>query len=189
MLKKMCYTAILASLAAGVQAQEHQYFNFFYTGFVNDGAFNPHVKYGGSFSGRDLNNDGVLTKNELTSMVVLDVDYTKCTAGPDCTLDFSFDYKNGLSIAAHYYDDNAPYYETWSQRTFKTGDYAYRYAANRVSIPFSRLDYFSPQTQLQVLSAVPEPSAYAMMGLGLGLVALAAMCRRRKHAGYASLAV
>ena len=40
MLKKMCCTAILASLSLGAQAQEHQYFNFFYTGFVNDGVFN-----------------------------------------------------------------------------------------------------------------------------------------------------
>lgn len=188
MLKKICCTAMLASLAAGAQAQEHQYFNFFYSGFVNEDVFNPHVKYGGSFSGRDLNNDGVLTTNELTSMVALGIDYTRCTVGPNCTLDFSFDYKNGLNIAAHYYDDNAPHYETWTQRDFYTGDAVFRYAANRVTIPFSRLDYFSPQTQLQILSAVPEPGTYAMMGLGLGLLALATMYRRRKHGIHPGLA-
>lgn len=170
---------LLASVAAHAQAI---HWTFSYTGFYDREAaqFLPDMTLSGSFTGSDTNGDGVLDRDELTSLTIGTQDYVACAASSNTTYhcgadSFTFSPDSGLSFSVGEYGGDA---EGWvgSGHIVTTGDAVYDYQFNPDTSTEHHLDW-TEATSLNMMSAVPEPASYAMLVAGLAGIAL---YRRRR---------
>ncbi|OFA03430.1 PEP-CTERM sorting domain-containing protein [Duganella sp. HH101] len=178
MLKKLLVIACVAATCASATAAPVAY-NFSYTGALRNYAFPgadtwiSDYRIAGSFTGEDKDHNGVISETEVSSLKIegTDIDNTEYIQQGNCNCrmdQFSFKLKEqSLYFAASYTDWRDTY--SWITNTgvfipLEHGQYYLSY-------------YFTPDT-VYTLTAVPEPSTYAMMGAGL--LGLAAIQRRRK---------
>ncbi|ELX13375.1 hypothetical protein Jab_1c20000 [Janthinobacterium sp. HH01] len=182
MFKKLLAVACVAATCASATATPVTY-NFSYVGAgLNEPYSGPDrwisdYRIAGSFSGEDKDHNGVISETEVRSLKIegTDIDNTEYIQQSNCNCNcymelFSFKLKEqNLVFAASY--------TSWRS--------VYSLITNTaVHIPTDRVNYityyFTPDT-IYTLTAVPEPSTYAMMGAGLlGLVV--AQRRRKKSA-------
>lgn len=177
-----------ALLFAGVAAHaQPTHWTFSYTGFYDREAaqFLPEMTLSGSFAGTDADADGVLERDELTSLTIGTRDYVACGASSNATYhcgadSFTFSPESGLSFSAGEYGGDP---EGWvgSGHLVTSGQSLYDYQFNPNTTTEHHLDW-TAATNFSMMSAVPEPAPYAMLvaGLaGLGLVGRKRLTRRR----------
>ena len=184
MMKKIICATLLA--ASGLTAHATpQSFSFTYTGFnvarYEDWwmesppiVFQADAAISGQFTGDDLNHDGVLRTDEVSSMKVGSIDYRGSTGG--ALWDFS--YRPGGVLSFKLYDG-------WTEGDGWVGAGEELYTGNfygKYIVSYGRQEgqllKWTPQTTLSV-SPVPEPETYAMMLLGLlGVAGLRRRSRR-----------
>jgi hypothetical protein len=170
---------LFASVAAHAQSS---HWTFDYTGFYDREAavFLPEMTLSGAFTGVDANDDGVLDRDELTSLTIGSMDYVACGGNSNATYhcgadSFRFSPDSGLSFSVGEYGSDP---EGWvgSGHIVTTGDALYDYQFNPNTSTEHHLDW-TRATTLNMISAVPEPASYAMLAAGLAGIAL---YRRRR---------
>ncbi|WP_181259254.1 PEP-CTERM sorting domain-containing protein [Pseudoduganella armeniaca] len=177
MLKKLLPVALLALTAATAQATERTW-TWTYQGFYNQASakFDPSFKVSGTFTGDDLNRDGTISLQELTSfeMGYYTADACANEYGAHCYVDaFSFSSDRKLAFKSrHYYIDDGPF----SSGTYiTTGEKVMQWGYFGPTETYTWTD----QTKLTLVQLpVPEPSTYAMFGAGM--LVLAGLRARRK---------
>ena len=148
-------------------------FNGFYDS-VSD-SFLPQEVISGSFRGEDRDADGLLERDELVSLVIGELDYVACAAASNAyyqcgATSFTFSQDAGLHFSVGSYGSDP---EGWvgGGRLITTGDQHYAYDFNP-GMTTERHLYWTSDTQLSMNSismaaAVPEPSTWTMLALGL----------------------
>ncbi|WP_338765230.1 PEP-CTERM sorting domain-containing protein [Massilia sp. METH4] len=147
--------------------------------------WHPNVTFGGTFRGEDTNSDGFIMLDEISSLIVdtpFPPDFVVgCPPagvdgiGPtDCKFSaFSYQIGGPLTFSAAYQITTGGYplyeYSFWPEHSItmypaNLGD-GYTYS-------------FVDATTFDISSAVPEPSTYAMLLGGLGLISCAARWRK-----------
>jgi len=180
-------TALL--LGSALAQAQSAHWTFTYTGFYDHEAavFLPDMQISGSFTGTDLNADGVLELGELNSLTIGSMDYIAC--GPrsnayyHCGADgFVFSPDKGLSFSLGEYGSDP---EGWrgGGHLIESGKMSYEYQFDPTTTTEHHL-YWTDGTVLSMLSAspvtpVPEAPAWAMLAAGLGAVGCARLLRRR----------
>ena len=166
---------------------------FSFAGFFDReaGVFLTDETISGSFTGDDSNANGLLEKNELSSLVVGETDYIACAASSNpyyqCgATAFSFSLADGLNFAVGSYGNDP---EGWvgGGRLITTGDMHYAYDFNPGGTHERHLMWTSDTVLTMNAKAmivqVPEPGTWAMMGLGLA--GLGWQLRRRGNKAHA----
>ena len=147
---------------------------FTYTGFFHEegGQFLPNASIHGYFETDDLNANGVLERDEVTSFVLRGQEYVGWRCGPEvamCGL-WEFSYTPGASLN---------FYTSWSTDPWNEAGVAGGTARSGVEI--KEFSYwmgnsatytlrFTEDTIFEI-SPVPEPATYGMLALGLGVLA------------------
>ncbi|MQA21785.1 PEP-CTERM sorting domain-containing protein [Rugamonas rivuli] len=192
MLNKVLCAGLLA--ASCMVAHAEQNWSFTFTGFYDQEAdvFLPANQLSGTFSGTDLNGNGILELNELSRLHIngeyaadnfincASTSYFACGTG-------SFSYRLGgkldFDLGWHGWDDEG-YLDTGHRIHTYDVDFAWdRHGPCCAGSTEQHLNW-TAQTQQVVLGPVPEPAGYAM--LGVGLLGLALRKRRRVNAAIAS---
>lgn len=163
------FACALCLYAAASPALADDY-RFAYTGFADlrdGGRFNPSVQLTGSFSGSDLNGDGVLGADELTALDIGSFHLFCLTSDNPflhCHDEFAYSPRTGALRFVVALGEREFAFEAVSGRYFFLHGTA------------DEFDYaWTPQTQL---SLVPEPGRW-----GLLLAALPVLLRRGRRAG------
>ncbi len=186
MLKQLACAAFLAVSAAGVSAQTH--WDFVYTGFEHQetGIFHPSLQIEGSFDGVDVDLDGILEHNEVTSFTLDMLEYVDnphgCTINECSLLSFSYGLGNGeLNFeSSSYYTDDFNY--TYS--SVIAGVRSVNQGGNGSGEFFTTTLVWTDRTTFLIdpaVAPVPEPSTMAM--LGAGLLAVGLVRRRERNKG------
>lgn len=184
-------TALL--LGSALAHAQSAHWTFTYTGFYDHEAavFLPGMQISGSFTGTDLNADGVLELGELNSLTIGSMDYIACgtrsNAYYHCGADsFVFSPDKGLSFSLGEYGSDP---EGWrgGGHLIESGKMSYEYQFDPYTTTEHHL-YWTEGTVLSMMSAspvtpVPEAPAWAMLAAGLGAVGL----WRRRPAKFAFL--
>jgi hypothetical protein len=182
----LCCTAVHASpISLGFS------FNGFYDSASS--SFVPEEVVSGSFTGEDLDGDGVLEKSELLSLVIDELDYIACAAASNAhyqcgATSFAFSAGSGLQFSVGSYGSDP---EGWvgGGRLITTGDQHYAYDFNPGMTverhlywtSDTRLTMVSMATAMQAATEMPEPGSWAL--LGVGLLGMAWRGRRYHAAG------
>jgi len=180
-------TALL--LGSALAQAQSAHWTFTYTGFYDHEAavFLPDMQIAGSFTGTDLNADGVLELAELNSLTIGSMDYIACASGSNayyhCGADsFAFSPDKGLSFSLGEYGSDP---EGWrgGGHLIESGKMSYEYQFDPYTTTEHHL-YWTDGTALSMLSAspvtpVPEAPAWAMLAAGLGAVGCGRLLRRR----------
>lgn len=191
-----CALLICSTLA---QAQTTNW-TFSYTGFYDReaAAFLPDAQLQGSFSGFDVNADGVLERSELTSLLVGGTDYIACAATSNSyascgASSFSFSQGGGLAFSLGAFGSDP---EGWVSggHTITTGDSDFTWHYDPSSSMEHHLDWNAGTRlsltndaevggvgaiQLGSIPAVPEASHWAMLLAGLAGIGALRMARKR----------
>jgi MYXO-CTERM domain-containing protein len=171
-------TALLFGSALAHAQSAH--WTFTYTGFYDQeaAAFLPDMQIAGSFTGFDLNADGVLEIGELSSLTIGSMDYVACAASSNayypCGADsFVFSPNSGLAFSLGEYGSDP---EGWNSggHLIESGKLSYDYQIT----PYNTVEHhllWNENTVLSMVSAspvspVPEAPAWAMLAAGLGAV-------------------
>lgn len=191
-MKTPFFTAALLTALATATPVQAQSWNFSYTGFqyvYQDNPdfppiseYRPDLNVSGTFTGQDSNHDGVISHDELTSLVVSGYDYKACEAGSNtwwhCGVEDNFRFQidnRSLTMSAGE-NGHDPEGWVWGGSGFSTAQGYYNYR----SMPGSSLSEawkITPNTAHWV-AAVPEANTWAMLMAGLG--ALGFIARRRR---------
>ncbi|WEF35775.1 PEP-CTERM sorting domain-containing protein [Pseudoduganella chitinolytica] len=182
MLDKLLPAALMVFTAASASAQTR--WDFAYSGFHYQelDIFLPSARIDGSFEGTDVNGDGILQRQELTSFVVDTMEYVNNPDGcvmTSCSLsDFSYGIRSGkLDFASSWtYSDDFNY----SVGRIKAGQFSSVVGENG-SGEWSESTYlWTDRTTFWINPApVPEPSSIALLGAGVLVVGV---WRRRARA-------
>jgi MYXO-CTERM domain-containing protein len=186
---KSVFTATALLLGSALAHAQTAHWTFTYTGFYDQEAavFLPDMQIAGSFTGSDLNANGLLEREELSSLTIGSMDYVACAAGSNayyhCGADsFVFSTAGGLSFSLGEYGSDP---EGWvgGGHLIESGKLSYEYHYDPRTTTEHHL-YWTDNTLLSMVSAspvspVPEAPAWAMLAAGLGAVAL---WRRRPRA-------
>lgn len=165
---------------------------FTYTGFhsVEQQAFDPAATLDGTFTGEDLDRDGVLELGEVSLLLVQPLRLATSMVGcPDyeyplykgCALDrFSYSAKDGLDFAGFVsiQDENNGAYirvdvdsgQSWLDRS----------GSVRTGSSFRDTWEWTPRTTVNIVSTIPEPANASMLTLGMAGLAAGALLRRRR---------
>lgn len=184
---KFIVTAGALLLASTLAHAQTSHWAFSYTGFYDQEAavFLPDMRIDGSFTGVDANGDGVLERNELTSLLVDSKDYVACAAdsnaGYHCDADsFRFSTGSGLSFSVSEASSDP---EGWygGGHVVTTGQMAYDYQFNPYASSEHHLLWTDgtafamssalPDTATSI-PAVPEAPAWMMLLAGVGGIGL-----------------
>ncbi len=189
MLKTIALAALMAASCAANAA--HNTWDFSYTGFLDEstGAFLADYTISGSFSGEDLNHDGVLDKSEVFSLMLNGMNFIACAGDSNefyhCGTD-AFDYRIGgaLTLEAGLF--------SYDPEGFTGGGYSFTAGKSEIDYAYSPFHnmrnarLWTDQTQFTITPAssgsvipVPEASTWSMLLTGLGIVSFAALKRRR----------
>ncbi|WP_338771297.1 PEP-CTERM sorting domain-containing protein [Massilia sp. METH4] len=189
-IKHVLKGAVLAACCALAQSAMADEWAFEWRGFqINnpDGSyFDANFDYKGTFTATDANHDNAITLEELTSLKIWGQDLLVCPwEGESCGVSaFSYNAASGLQFSAYYYYS---YEDEWSH-SIDTDAYTYdaresftwnHSGQGSVNEWYTR--DFTPQTveTVTLISSVPEPTTYAM--LGAGLLLMGAVAKRRKQ--------
>jgi MYXO-CTERM domain-containing protein len=179
---KFVITATALLLGSALAHAQSAHWTFSYTGFYDHEAavFLPEMQIAGSFTGTDLDADGVLEIGELSSLTIGSMDYVACAAGSNpyyhCGADsFSFSPDRGLAFSLGEYGSDPEGFHSGGH-LIESGKLSYDYQIT----PYSTMEHhlgWTADTTLSMLSAspvspVPEAPGWAMLLAGLGAVAL-----------------
>ncbi|NHZ34563.1 PEP-CTERM sorting domain-containing protein [Massilia rubra] len=186
---------IAAALLAGSAQAGSTLSQFTYTGFFHEeaGQFLPNAQIYGYFETEDLNGNGVLERNEVTSFVLNGQQYA-AGCGPEvfmCGL-FEFSYAPGAALS---------FSTSWS--TDPWGEFGVAGGQAVSGIEVKEYSYWMgnsasytlrwTEDTLFEISPVPEPATYGMLALGLGVLAWRsrrlARSGTREHVNHPRLAV
>lgn len=181
---KRC-VAVLAMVAASVSQAET--WNFSYKGFYDAGptTWRPDYILSGSFTGNDIDSDGIISRGELTSFTIGGstlLGNPTCPnlgVGLDCRLD-SFSYHLTGSLAfdgtQSYSDDVFANYNHW------VAGYRVQYSHSSPGANSSQTLYWTDDTVFTISPPpVPEPSIMAMASAGALLLAGSRLRQRRRN--------
>lgn len=201
---KYLITAGALLLCSTLSHAQSANWTFSYTGFYDreNAAFLPGAQLQGSFSGSDSNANGVLEREELTSLLVGSTNYIACAGDSNayyhCGADrFTFGSNGSLAFSVGEYGADP---EGWvgGGHAITTGDSDSTWQYNPMSSTEHHLDWtaatrlsLTNQTELngadggtspiQVgqIPAVPEASAWSMLLAGLGAIGGLQALRRK----------
>lgn len=185
MLNKSLCAGLLA--ASCMVAHAEQNWSFTFTGFYEQESetFLPEQQLSGTFSGTDLNRNGILELNELSRLHINGEssadNFVNCSTGSPyffCgTASFSYRLGGKLKFDLGWAGrDDEGFLDTGHRIRTDDVDYKwYRFGACCSTLTERHL-YWTAQTQQVVLGPVPEPATYAMLGVGLLGLAL-----RKRH--------
>ena len=177
MLKMSMMAAIIAA-AASAHAED-QTFDIVYKGLysVDDHVFQPDKTLKVELTVNDLDGNGDYTENEVKALKASHIDYKGV-----CTVEHCLEYFNwargGLpdySAVYHAFDG------FYNELTIVNPGVEYReFVQSNFGFRYDLTWHWTPETQttITLTSPVPEPSGYAM--LGVGLAGIAALGRRRR---------
>jgi MYXO-CTERM domain-containing protein len=185
---KHLFTATALLFGSALAQAQSAHWTFTYTGFYDQeaAAFLPGLQITGSFTGTDLDGDGLLEREELASLTIGSMDYVACAAGSNayyhCGAEsFAFSPGRGLSFSVGEYGSDP---EGWNSggHLLESGKLSYDY---RIT-PYNTAEHhllWTEHTLLNMVSAsavtpVPEAPTWAMLAAGLGAVGL---WRRRRR--------
>ena len=181
MLKQLIQAGILTCLCGSAHATAT--WNFQYQGFLDtrDGLFHAERKVNGSFIGGDWNANGIVERSEITSLVLNGVDYVICEPATNayyvCSIEaFTFSTAGGLTFTAGERGKD-PEGLVGGGHYFVAGEGEYHYRF-RPGFEENYSYRWTPETTFTI-TAVPEPSTWAMLGAGLLLTAAAVRRARR----------
>jgi MYXO-CTERM domain-containing protein len=179
---KHLFTATALLFGSALAHAQSAHWTFTYTGFYDQeaAAFLPDMQIAGSFTGIDVDADGVLEIGELSSLTIGAMDYIACAASSNayyhCGADsFVFSPNTGLSFSLGEYGSDP---EGWNSggHLIESGKLSYDYQIT----PYNTAEHhllWTGDTVLNMMSAspvspVPEAPAWAMLAAGLGAVGL-----------------
>ena len=168
--------AFVSSSALAQQAPSTWTFN--YTDFVerDTGQAAPYA-LGGSFSGSDLDQDGVLGLSELVSLEIFGRDFLGCAPSFEgmesyCNATgFSYRIGAGLDFDLRRTDIESAPPSGWIYHAIAGDQVELTHVGHRGAVS-STFYLWTPQTQLLIAGPVPEPSTPAMLALGVGMLGL-----------------
>jgi hypothetical protein len=182
MVRKLGLALALACAAGSACAEDWQ---FSYTGFNENGVFQPDARVDGGFRGTDLDLDGIISLAELTALSIAGRDYLEgCMSLSDpyfrCEIGaFSYKLTGQLTIDANWWGNDEAF-SGWGAG-FRTGDQYSQWSYGWED--WSRTWYWTSRTAFAITPApaIPEPATCLML-LG-GLATLAGLGRRRAKEG------
>jgi hypothetical protein len=167
---KVLACACLMACAASAHAET---WHFTYQGFHDTvtGSFDADRRLDGSFTGTDYDGDNILTRSEISSLMLHGRDYVACTGDSNeyyhCGADaFSYAVHGALHFSAGEYGSDP---EGWVGRGhyFIAGEGEYGYYYNPAL--YEEWSYlWTPQTTFTI-SPAPEPATWALLLAGLPL--------------------
>ncbi|WP_229262740.1 PEP-CTERM sorting domain-containing protein [Duganella radicis] len=172
--------AVIIAAAASAHAEEKT-FDIVYQGLysVDDHVFQPDKTLKVTLTVDDLDGNGDYSENEVKALKASHIDYKG-----SCTVEHCLEYFNWVrgslpdySAAYHSFDG------FYNELTIVNPGVEYReFVQSNFGFRYDLTWHWTADTQTTItqISAVPEPSSYAMLGAGLASLALVAR-RRRKH--------
>jgi MYXO-CTERM domain-containing protein len=179
---KYLFTATALLLGSALAQAQSAHWTFNYTGFYDQEAavFLPDMQIAGSFTGSDLDADGILEIGELSSLTIGSMDYIACAAGSNtwyhCGADsFTFSTDKGLSFSLGEYGSDPEGLHSGGH-LIETGKLSYDYQIT----PYNTSEHhllWTGDTVLSMVSAspvspVPEAPGWAMLAAGLAGIGL-----------------
>jgi hypothetical protein len=182
---KYLFSAGALLLSTALAHAQSAHWTFTYTGFYDHEAavFLPEMQIYGSFTGADLDGDGLLEREELSSLTIGSMDYVACAGSSNayyhCGADsFGFSPERGLSFSLGEYGSDP---EGWNGggHLIESGKLSYDYQITPYNTSEHHL-YWTEDTVLNMMSAspvspvssVPEAPGWAMLAAGLGGIGL-----------------
>lgn len=190
-MKKQILTSTLSIACVFAAPAQAQSWNFSYTGFqfvYSDNGdtqlseFRPNLNVSGNFSAQDLNHDGVISHDELTSLVVQGYDYKACEAGSntwwhcgvDANFHFQIDNRNLTMSVGQGGSDPEGWVGGWQGFATGQGYYNYSYRPGQSTSE----NWNITANTAHWVAAVPEADTWAMLLAGLGVLGFIARRRR-----------